>query len=372
MSRFRQFRGSPEAWNELIARLPGAHVLQTWEWAQVKSRFGWQPLPVVWESAAGETLAAAMALARSVRLPGWASPPKVFYLPKGPLLDWQDTGLRRQALADLTEQARRAGAIFIKIDPDVPAGFGVEGQPGSTEDALGRSLQTELSGLGWRFSDEQVQFRNTVVLDLNPDEEALLGRMKQKTRYNIRLAERKGVVIRVADRSETGLLYRMYAETAARDGFVIRDQAYYETLWPYFFDQGLAEALVAEAEGEPLAALVVFHFAGKAWYMHGMSTQSQREKMPNYLLQWEAIRRLKRAGIRTYDLWGAPDRFDEDDPMWGVFRFKEGLGGQVVRHIGAWDLPLRPLLYRLYTQVLPRLLSVMRRRGIERTQRMLG
>ncbi len=372
MSGIRLFQGSPEDWNELIARLPGAHVLQTWEWAQVKSHFGWQPLPMVWESAAGEARAAAMALARSIRLPGWASPLKVLYLPKGPLLDWQEDSLRRQVLFGLSEQARSAGAIFIKIDPDVPAGFGVEGQPGSAEDELGYSLQAELGRLGWRFSDEQVQFRNTVMLDLSLDEEALLERMKQKTRYNIRLAGRKGVVIRVADASETGLLYRMYAETAIRDGFVIRDQAYYETLWRLFFDRGLGEALVAEAEGEPLAALVLFHFAGRAWYMHGMSTLAQREKMPNYLLQWEAIRRLKRAGIRAYDLWGAPDHFDEDDPMWGVFRFKEGLGGQVVRHIGAWDLPLRPFLYRLYTRVLPRLLSVMRRRGIERTQRMLG
>ena len=139
-----------------------------------------------------------------------------------------------------------------------------------------------------------------------------------------------------------------------------------------FFKNRLAEALIAEAEGKPLAALVIFHFAGRAWYMHGMSTQAQREKMPNYLLQWEAIRRLKRLGIETYDLWGAPDEFNESDPMWWVFRFKEGLGGQVVRHIGAWDLPLRPMLYRLYTHILPRLLDVMRRRGIERTRHLVG
>jgi peptidoglycan pentaglycine glycine transferase (the first glycine) len=90
--------------------------------------------------------------------------------------------------------------------------------------------------------------------------------------------------------------------------------------------------------------------------------------MPNHLLQWEAIRRSKEAGCEVYDLWGAPDKFQEGDPLWGVYRFKEGLGGQVVRTLGAWDLPVRPLLYRLYTQVLPRLIELMRRRGSAKTQ----
>lgn len=369
---YSQFRGNPETWNQLIAPLPGAHVLQTWEWALVKSRYGWQPLPLVWQGRNGETLAAGMALMRSVRIAGLESGLRILYLPKGPLLDWQDTSLRRQVLSDIAEQARLKRAIFVKIDPDVPVGFGFAGQEGSLEAALGQEVQAELSESGWRLSEEQIQFRNTVTIDLSKDDETLLAQMKQKTRYNIRLAERKGVTVRVAEAGETGLLYRMYAETADRDGFVIREQAYYETLWHLFFRNQLAEALIAEAEGTPLAALVIFYFAGQAWYMHGMSTQAQREKMPNYLLQWEAIRRLRRLGIGTYDLWGAPDDFIESDPMWGVFRFKEGLGGQVVRHLGAWDLPLRPVSYRLYVHILPRVLSVMRRRGIERTHRLVG
>jgi lipid II:glycine glycyltransferase (peptidoglycan interpeptide bridge formation enzyme) len=99
-----------------------------------------------------------------------------------------------------------------------------------------------------------------------------------------------------------------------------------------------------------------------------MSREAHREKMPNHLLQWEAICRLKACGCRQYDLWGAPDSFDESDSMWGVYRFKEGLGGTVVRTSGAWDLPTRPLLYKLYTQTLPRILNRMRRRGRAATQ----
>ena len=187
--------------------------------------------------------------------------------------------------------------------------------------------------------------------------------MKPKTRYNIRLAERKGVTVRPAGLEDLETLYRMYAETSVRDGFVIRERGYYLAVWQEFMQAGLAEPLIADVEGEPVAAVVVFRFAGRAYYLHGMSRELHRERMPNHLLQWEAMRRARAAGCRVYDLWGAPETFDEADSMWGVFRFKEGLGGLVVRTLGAWDFPASPWLYRLYTRILPRLLDLMRRRG---------
>jgi lipid II:glycine glycyltransferase (peptidoglycan interpeptide bridge formation enzyme) len=195
--------------------------------------------------------------------------------------------------------------------------------------------------------------------------------MKPKTRYNIRLAGRKGVQVRTGVEADFGLLYRMYAETSIRDGFAIREEGYYREVWGTFLRAGLAEPLVAEVSGEPVAAVVIFYFAGKAWYLYGMSRAAHREKMPNYLLQWEAMRRAKAAGCLTYDLWGAPDHLDETDPMWGVYRFKEGLGGTVIRHVGAWDLPVRPFYYRLYTGFLPKILDWMRYRGVRRTRRSL-
>ena len=187
--------------------------------------------------------------------------------------------------------------------------------------------------------------------------------MKQKTRYNTRLSGREGVVVRVATLEDIPLLYRMYAETSLRDGFAIRNENYYTTLWNTFMQDNLCEPLIAEVEGEAVAAVVIFRFARRAYYLHGMSRSIHRNKMPNYLLQWEAMRRAKSADCITYDLWGAPELFDESDSMWGVFRFKEGLGGEVLRTIGAYDLPVRPLYYRIYTQILPRILDLMRSRG---------
>ena len=360
------------SWNATIAALPDAHFLQTWEWGQVKSHFGWQPIPKIWRDERGKVAAAALVLQRELPIRGLAARLRLIYVPKGPLLDWQDAALRQRVLVDLADLARQQRAIFIKIDPNVRVGIGYPDQPGAQQDATGAQVVCDLAHLGWCFSDEQIQFRNTVLLDLKPDLKALLAKMKQKTRYNIRLAERKGVSVRKGTPDELKLLYRMYAETADRDGFVIRDENYYLDLWDTFIRAGLAEPLVAEVDNEPAAAVVIFRFAGSAWYMNGMSRPAHREKMPNHLLQWEALQRAKTAGADTYDLWGAPDVLDESDPLWGVYRFKEGFGGQVVRHIGAWDLPVRPLIYRLYAQILPRMLDWMRRRGKDRTHRLVG
>jgi lipid II:glycine glycyltransferase (peptidoglycan interpeptide bridge formation enzyme) len=375
---------TPNHWNEQIASLPGTHLLQTEQWGQFKAQYGWRPHWLMWDetrfsisnsqSAISNPLAACLVLQRGIPIGGFAARLSVMYAPKGPLLDWADARLRQRVLADLGEFAKRQGAIFIKIDPDLLLGTGVPGSPNDQPNATGQVVQAELQALGWRFSGEQIQFRNSVLIDLTPPADDLLAQMKQKTRYNIRLAERKGVTVRTGTSDDYGLLYRMYAETSVRDGFVIRDETYYRAVWGAFESlqvedpQPCMEPLIAEVDGEPVGAVVIFRFAGRAWYLYGMSRDTHREKMPSYLLQWEAMRRAKAAGCAVYDLWGAPDVFDESDSMWGVFRFKEGLGGYVARTLGAWDLPVRPLVYKLYTQVLPQILDRMRRRGRQQTR----
>jgi lipid II:glycine glycyltransferase (peptidoglycan interpeptide bridge formation enzyme) len=294
------------------------------------------------------------------------------YTPKGPLLkDWNDAFLRELVIDDLIAFAKERKVFLVKIDPDVPVGFGEPGKEEAEEGLVGQTFLDELKASGWRYSNEQIQFKNTAFLDLTSTEDDLLAQMKQKTRYNIRLAGRKGVTVREGTATDFDKLYKMYSETAVRDGFAIRSQEYYTTVWNTFIQSDMLTPLIAEVEGDPVAGLMLFHFGETAWYLYGMSRISHREKMPNYLLQWEAIRKAKQKGCRVYDLWGAPDVFDESDSLWGVYRFKRGLGGQVARHIGAWDLPLRPWTYRLYAQVWPRIMNVLRRRGKGRTQQEL-
>jgi peptidoglycan pentaglycine glycine transferase (the first glycine) len=373
----RSFTGSATDWNTLIAKLPKPHFLQTWEWAQVKSNYSWKPLPFIWESLEGggrSPVAAAMILKRTIITRGFAARLCLLYIPKGPLLDWSDETLRKQVLNDLQAFARKQGAVFLKFDPDLVLGTGIPGSGDAVQESAGQSVTSDLEHRGWRYSSDQIQFQNTLLLKLAMSEDELLSRMKQKTRYNIRLAEKKRVTVRVGTGTDLPNLYKMYAETSARDGFVIRDEDYYRTVWKTFMHatEPSAEPLIAEVDGEAVAAIFIFYFADHAYYVYGMSREAHREKMPNYLLQWEAMKRAKARGCTIYDLWGAPDNFNESDALWGVFRFKQGLGGEVVRTLGAWDYPPSPLWYKLYSQIIPRVLDVMRSRGMDKTKRSLG
>lgn len=360
----------PQTWDSALASLPNAHLLQCWQWGEFKSRYGWSARRLLWERN-GQPVAAAQVLKRSV------GPLSILYVPKGPCLDWADAELATAVLADLESLARRERAIFIKIDPEIIIGEITQIPNSKTPTGNGTPNPFDISRLSflqnWRLSQSQVQFKNTVWLDLARPEEDIIASFKQKTRYNIRLAERKGVMIRIPPPAETplDLLYRLYAETSVRDGFVIRHPDYYRDAWGGFIQAGRAQPFVAEVEGQPVAAIIVFHFAKRALYMYGMSSGEHREKMPNHLLQWAAIQWAKAQGCALYDFWGAPDVFEESDPMYGVWRFKEGFNGTVVRTPGALDYAPSPRLYRLYTVALPRILDVMRRRGKAQTKAMI-
>jgi lipid II:glycine glycyltransferase (peptidoglycan interpeptide bridge formation enzyme) len=186
--------------------------------------------------------------------------------------------------------------------------------------------------------------------------------MKSKTRYNVRLAGRKGITVRPGDEADLPAFYRLMETTAERDRFAIHSQAYYEAAHRLFVPCGQGRLLLAEYKGQLLAGLVVLipgpGSGGTACYMYGASSDEHRNLMPTYLLQWEAMCWARQQGCRTYDLWGVPDEDEEtlesqflerSDGLWGVYRFKRGFGGRLVRTVGAWDLVYAPLRYRLYT-----------------------
>lgn len=372
------------SWNQLISSLPNPHFLQSYEWGQVKAKYGWVPYYAVWtedgkfsvssnhQLPISKVVAAALILKRTAfrRF-------SIFYAPKGPLMDWMNESLRKRVLDDLQSFAKKQGAIFLKLDPDVVLGRGVPASVDEVTENSGQAVMSDLKRRGWVESSDQIQFRNTVMVDLSASEEEILMRMKQKTRYNVRLAEKKGVSLRVGKLEDLGMLYKMYAETSVRDGFVIRDEEYYMTVWKLFMSstphgQPSTVPLIAEVDGEAVAAIFLFMFAGRGYYVYGMSRNAQREKMPSYLLQWAAMKHAKAHGCLTYDLWGAPDVFDESDSMWGVYRFKEGLGSDVVRTLGAYDFAPSKFWYSMYSDVMPRVLNFMRSRGKEKTKQVVG
>ncbi|MCJ7518656.1 MAG: peptidoglycan bridge formation glycyltransferase FemA/FemB family protein [Anaerolineaceae bacterium] len=349
-----------EQWNTIISGFDQSSILQSWEWSQLKSQYGWMPDYFVKKDSSGKLKAVSLILARSQRIIKFGPEIKVLYLPHGPLLDWNNLDIVKETLDSLKEYSEEHNAAYIKIDPQFITSHGIESD---TKNCGGYSSDIPgfLEKTGWRYSNQQIQFKNTFWINLILSEDELLARMKQKTRYNIRLAEKKGVLVKKGTINDLNLLYEMYAETSLRDGFIIRPREYYVHLWRSFINAGMAIPLLAEVEGEPVAALFLFHFNQKSYYLHGMSCDVHREKMPNYLLQWEAIKLSKSLGCRVYDLWGAPEVFNSSDKMWGVYKFKEGLGGEIIQTLGAYDYPTSKLAYTIIQKALPKFQSIARK-----------
>lgn len=320
------------AWDAGLRLLPHPHVLQSWAWGELKSRWGWGAERWRLDDATGSPRAMVQLLRRRV------GPLSVWYAPKGPVAT--DAEAYGAALAFIERRARRTIAIWAKIDGDPLFDWAAGNHDESQSQAALADLRARLVAQGWTPSARQVQFRNTMFTDLRQSDEALLGQMKEKWRYNVRLAGRRGVQVRPANERDHVTLYDMYAETGRRDGFVIRPREYYTDVWAAMH----AQAFIAERDGQPLAGLILLCFADRAWYFYGMSKTESREHMPTYALQWHAMRWARDAGFATYDWWGAPEQLDETDTMWGVYRWKQGFGAHLIEGIGAWDYaPSRPL-----------------------------
>ncbi len=313
-----------ENWSAFIESQPESHLLQTPEWGVLKSSFGWYAKAVIDGKCGAQVLFRKLPLGL-----------KLAYIPMGPIGDWLP-----DLLPGLDDLCRVEGAFMLKVEPD---------------QRMDEGLAERLRQTGFQSSEQTIQPPRTILVDLQPDEDEILARMKQKTRYNIRLAERKGVTVRPWD--DIAEFSAMTQETAERDAFGAHNRAYFQKAYDLFHPSGKCELLVAEVEDEPVAALMVFAQGKRSWYLYGASRDLHREKMPTYLLQWEAMRWAKATGCEVYDLWGIPDaneahleaNFTErSDGLWGVYRFKRGFGGTVSRTIGAWDRVYKPGAHRFY------------------------
>jgi lipid II:glycine glycyltransferase (peptidoglycan interpeptide bridge formation enzyme) len=317
-------------WNAFVSHSRFGHVLQSWEWGELKARAGWKPLRLALHED-GEIRAAAQVLIRPLPL-GIAH---LAYIPRGPALDYTNQTLLEETLRALTQLAADQNVMSLKLEPDV-----------TTPSELPGLLQK--SGLDPAIP---VQMRSTIWVDLTASEEEMLARQKQKTRYNIRLAGKKGVVVRRAAPEEIRHWYAMYATTAERDQFTIHSRQYYEDVMAVLGPTGLATLLLAEHDGDLLAGIIVFGFGRTAQYMYGASSNEKRNLMAPYLLQWEGMRWAKSRGALTYDMWGIPDVLSEDESLWGVYRHKRGYGGEIVKYIGAFDLIRSPLRHLAFERV---------------------
>jgi lipid II:glycine glycyltransferase (peptidoglycan interpeptide bridge formation enzyme) len=313
-------------WQNFIDQHPEAHILQTSAWGALKADFGWYPRFIQ----LGDL--GAMVLFRKLPL-GLT----IAYIPRGPVGegDW------RAFWPAIDIICRQENAVFLRVEPDIFTP--------TVNDHIRQQLE------GFTETDQTIQPPRTVLVDLEPGEDDLLMAMKSKTRYNIRLAERKDVVVSENDNVDT--FYQLMLTTGDRDEFGIHSKTYYQRAYDLFAPQNACILLIATYHDQPLAGLMAFAHGETAWYFYGASTNQERNRMPTYLLQWEAMRWAKKKGCKTYDLWGVPDHpeseledsfMDRSDGLWGVYRFKRGFGGEIKRTIGTWDRVYHPFLYKAY------------------------
>lgn len=345
------------AWDDFVASR-GGHFLQSSTWGELKSKFGWRAvrLALMQDNA---IVAGAQILFR--RLPLGL---QLAYIPRGPVIDFSDPHIVEVLFNALSRAAKSRGAFALKIEPNTlnfePLTFNLK--PSTT-----------------------IQPRTTIHLDLTRDLDTILAQMKSKWRYNIRLAERKGVVVRQGTVDDLPPFYRLMQITSTRDKFAIHSFDYYRTAFELFTSRDYARLFVAEYAGEPLAMIFVTAFGGEAIYLYGASSNAHRERMPNHALHWAAIQWAKARGCTRYDLWGVaavadafvgteiigarhssnrtaevsglseginqPGKSDSANASHlphGLYQFKQGFGGQLVQYAGGYDKIFSRWQYAVY------------------------
>lgn len=316
-------------WNALVEANPdGGHIYQSREWGEFKFTFGWQPLHLIFEHGGHQT--AILLIAKSVPLVG-----TIYYCPKGP-------GIFARAKADKESKAAMkalAGELADFLRTHDPKAVVLKVEPEVEEGAI------DLRSLGFRKAKSDLQFKATIIVDISAPAEDLLASFKQKTRYNIRLAEKKGVTIERLPMDEAGvdLMYKLMSATKDRAGFFLRRKEYFAGYWQKLWEANLAQFFVARHDGEVLAGVYATVFGNRAYYKDGGSFPTKRNLMAPYLLQWEAMRWAKSRGATEYDMVAVPPKSELDNPhhhQAGLYSFKRMFSEEVIEFVGCYDLPL--------------------------------
>jgi peptidoglycan pentaglycine glycine transferase (the first glycine) len=324
-----------ENYNEFIRKAEKCHFLQSYEWGELKAKTGWEPIRIIIEED-DHVIGAVQILKRKLPLMGKS----IFYAPRGPVLNYDNDEHIRELMKKLKSIARQHNAVFLKIDPDISVA-----NP-QYEEMLER-FGFKKHSKGKNF--EGVQPRFVFRLNIDMAEEDLLASFEAKTRYNIRLAQRKGVeIISDCTKDHLRVFYDILKVTAERDKYMIRAYSYYEDIWEHFIEKGTAKLFMAKYQDQYIAGAISFVFGDKTWYIYGASSNEHRNVMPNYAVQWEMIRWAQENNCKIYDFRGISGDFSPENPLYGLYRFKKGFNGDLVEFIGEFDYLFSPTFYRLW------------------------
>lgn len=321
------------AMEQFVVSHPNGHYLQSPMWAQVKPLWQWCGVLVYREE---EIAGALSVLIRPLPL-GFS----VLYAPRGPVCDREDESVILELLTAAKAIAKELHALLLYIDPDEPA---------ENTDFCAKMAHlgfSERSSCGFGNIQPQYVFRLSLKSE---SEDALFYAFSQKTRYNIRLAERKGVQVQRFSGAEEvpsaalDAFSELMQVTGARDHFIVRGREYFRCLLSSLGDS--AQLFMAYLDGEPIAGTICIRYGKKAWYLYGASGNAHRGAMPNYLLQWSMIRYAMECGCTLYDFRGVPGDLDPSGPLYGLYRFKKGFSGVHTKFTGLFVYLFRPILGR--------------------------
>ncbi len=331
-----------QEWNKALTQFDAYHFLQTWQWGEIKVANGWKASRFLVRSKK-KNIAAFQLLTKRIHP---RIPITIGYTPRGPLFDVKSIDLPR-LLCTIEQTAKNRGCAYIKVDTDIE----------ETSEG-GQKWLKALRSSGWQYSSQQVQTKNTGVTNLlrdDPDGEAkLLADMKKTWRYNIRLAAKRDVKVREGTSKDVSKFFKLYQITGSRQKFGIRSLEYYREVYRAFKEGDQTDALILlsehQDEDEPLASAIFLRFKEKVWYFYAASSTSRRADMPNYPMQWEALKWARNSGARLYDWGGANNNLDDpNDPLARIWHFKKGFGAKFFSGVGAWDKPIDTPKWHLFT-----------------------
>ncbi len=321
------------AWNDLVERASTGNVTQTWEWGELRHLGPMHRLAVA--DGDGRYLAAMLLIEDRAPLLGFP----FLYAPRGPVCDDPDGPAFPLLFAAAGDLARQRGCFMLKVEPNV-----LDGDL-AWLDALKR--------LHLHQNPYAAHPRRSWVLDVRPEEAALLAGMHEKWRYNIRLSQRRGVQVRAgASEADRATFYELYQITAARDGFFIHPREHYDRILELFGARDAAVLLLAEFEGTPIAGLIAVKCGATTTYMFGASSNEHRKQMPNHLLQWTAIQWAKAHGCAIYDFRAIAEVLEPSEDLYSLYTYKQGYGGYSTLSLATHDMVYRAPIYWAYRQAL--------------------
>ena len=331
--RFVTDEKTQKEYKEFLEKHERCNFQQSPEWAKVKSN--WINETVLAEDENGKIIGAINVLIRKIPIFG-----NIMYSSRGPICDIHDISVMKQLTDGIKELAKKYKAIVYKAEPDI-----------ESKDEEFRNIVTNL---GYKIKDDAKNFRDEIQpryvfrLDIKgKTEEEIFANFHSKTRYNIRLATKKGVIIKEGNREDLKEFHKIMVETGARDGFIIRQLSYFEKMYDELAPEHM-KLLLAYYDGQPISGVIPIMYGNKTWYLYGASSNQHRNLMPNYLLQWEMIKMAIARKDDIYDFRGVSGVVDENHPQYGLYRFKKGFGATFTEFIGEIYIPFKPITYSVY------------------------